>query len=258
MAELRVLVAKLSLPKNVRKKERDKVPALETLCIVCRRLSEASKLTTVALDFGRSAACVSRFFWHVVRILWKRHRQLIQFNRQLIPNRMRDYCNAVERKGTKLHGCWAFIDVYNGHPRRHCFNYQGLATPDGHLVGMATTRRNVLSQSGFLDRFRFDPEDLFRRLVSWQGHIWASKFNAHLSSVCECVEWAFARLKMLWSYLNFDKKMKARNGPGGKLFLVAVLLANCHYYLQPHGSQTTMYFGIRPTTLDEYLNMLII
>jgi hypothetical protein len=169
--------------------------------------------------------------------------------------------------------------VYNGHPRRHCFNYQGVAAPDGILVAMhgpVEGRRHdatVLSQSGLLERFRNDPDDLFLGKVIFgdpaygcNDHVVspialascgskAAKFNAAMSSVRECVEWCFGRIKTLWAFVNFDKKLKARHGPVGKLFLVAVLLSNCHCCMQPRGNQTTMYFGLRATTLDEYLNL---
>jgi len=74
-----------------------------------------------------------------------------------------------------------------------------------------------------------------------------------MSSVREAVEWSFGRLKTLWAFINYDKKMKARNAPIGKIFLVATLLTNCHCCMQPRGSQISMFFDLQPPSLDEYL-----
>lgn len=58
---LRQLSSKLQLPVDgVRTTEGDNVPPVEALAMVCRRLSEASKLFTVASEFGRSTAAYSR------------------------------------------------------------------------------------------------------------------------------------------------------------------------------------------------------
>jgi len=110
MSQLAVLAAKLGLDPIVTTKARDKVSCLEAMSIVCRRLSEPSKLITVAREFGRSTGSVSRIFWHSLRVIWRRHIELVEFNRPLISRRMAEYCRAIQRKKTKLAGCWGFID----------------------------------------------------------------------------------------------------------------------------------------------------
>ncbi|KAJ0390868.1 hypothetical protein P43SY_011211 [Pythium insidiosum] len=49
-----------------------------------------------------------------------------------------------------------------------------------------------------------------------------------MSSVRECVEWGFGRVKTLWEFVNWDKKLIIRQTTVGKLFYIAVLLTNCH------------------------------
>jgi hypothetical protein len=80
-----------------------------------------------------------------------------------------------------------------------------------------------------------------------------AEFNARMSSVREAVEWVFGRVKTLLSFINWDKKIRVRQTPVGKLFFVAALLTNCHTCLQPIGNQISMYFGVRPPTLTKYL-----
>ncbi|GMF14559.1 unnamed protein product [Phytophthora fragariaefolia] len=67
--ELRQLASKLQLPVDgVNTTEGDNVPPVEALTMVCRRLSEASKLFTVASEFGRSTAAYSRVFRQQCRL----------------------------------------------------------------------------------------------------------------------------------------------------------------------------------------------
>ncbi|KAE8953635.1 hypothetical protein PF005_g32953 [Phytophthora fragariae] len=39
------------------------------------------------------------------------------------------------------------------------------------------------------------------------------EFNARMSSVREAVEWGFGRVKTLWSFINWDKKMRMSTLP---------------------------------------------
>jgi len=81
-------------------------------------------------------------------------------------------------------------------------------------------------------------------------------FNSRMSSVREAVEWGFGRLKTLWPFASSPSKIKVRQAPVGKIFLVAVLLTNVHCCLQPLGNQISMYFDLPPPTLDEYLGLV--
>ncbi|KAH9182794.1 hypothetical protein AeNC1_015231 [Aphanomyces euteiches] len=78
-------------------------------------------------------------------------------------------------------------------------------------------------------------------------------FNAAMSSVRESVEWSFNLVKSKWAFVNWDKKMKVRASPIGKMWLVATLLTNCHTCLQQHDNQISMYFGVDAPLLAEYL-----
>ncbi|KAE9156613.1 hypothetical protein PF002_g33572 [Phytophthora fragariae] len=63
--QLRELAAKLHLPMPcIITPERDTVPTLEALAMLCRRLKEPSTLFTVANEFGRSPAAYSRICKH--------------------------------------------------------------------------------------------------------------------------------------------------------------------------------------------------
>lgn len=281
-------------------RHRDRLTSLEALAILCRRLSEPSKLMTVASEFGRSPASLSRIFTHMVCVLYERFKDILYLNRQLIAKRMDLYCRVVHERAP-MATCWGFIDgtkhyicrpsartnssehenlqrsVYNGHPRRHCLNWQGITTPDGIIVSMygpIEGRRHdstVLIMSGLLGVFSADTDVFGGKYIYGdpaygccehivcpfpftQSGTPRARFNAAMSSVRESVEWSFGRLKSLWGYIAYDKKQKVRQAAIGKQFFVATLLTNCHSCLQPRGNQVSMYFGVPPPTLAEYLN----
>ena len=167
--------------------------------------------------------------------------------------------------------------MYNGHLRRHCLNYQGITTPDGLIISMfgpVEGRRHdstMLAISGFLERLRSKGETFKGKYIYGDPAYGCSdlvccpfafaepgsrqsEFNSSMSSVREAVEWSFGRLKSLWPTVAYDKKMKVRQFTIGRTFLVASLLTNCHCCLQPNGNQISMYFGVRPPTLEEYFN----
>ncbi|GMF41834.1 unnamed protein product [Phytophthora fragariaefolia] len=147
--ELRQLASKLQLPVDgVNTTEGDNVPPVEALAMVCRRLSEALKLFTVASEFGRSTASYSRVFAATVQIMYDNHRVILYFHDALIKERIDEYCDTTHAAGAPLRTCSGFIDgtkqyisrpsareeptianehlqrsVYNGHPRRHWFNW---------------------------------------------------------------------------------------------------------------------------------------
>lgn len=126
--------------------------------MVCRRLSEPSKLFNVANEFGRSTAAYSRICKKTVAILYREHADRLYFAHSIVANRLDDHCEVIATKGAPLRSCRGLIDgtkqyiarpsarsnpassfenlqhsVYNGHPRRHCLNWQAVTTPDGLL-----------------------------------------------------------------------------------------------------------------------------
>ncbi|ETV86029.1 hypothetical protein H257_02517 [Aphanomyces astaci] len=220
MPQLELLGERLGLPGRITTKAGDNVTRLESLSIICRRLSESSKLLTIAKEFGRSPAAISRIVKHVARLLYGMHKSKLYFNRRLITSRIAAYCSAINENGAPLTNVWAFIDgtkrilhaqlqglntviatknlqcsVYNGHPRRHCLNWQALTTPDG---------RYVYGDPAYgCNRFMICP------FASPAADSNERRFNARMSKVREAVEWSFGRLKILWPFVFDDKKMQS-------------------------------------------------
>ena len=77
-------------------------------------------------------------------------------------------------------------------------------------------------------------------------------FNADMSAVRTCVEWAYGKIIRYFAYLEFSKNLKVLLQPVAKLYKVAALLANSHTCL--YGSQTGDFFNMHPPVLETYLD----
>ncbi|ETV74058.1 hypothetical protein H257_11371 [Aphanomyces astaci] len=97
--QLALLTAKLRLPDPVVTPAGDNVRGLESLTMLCRRFAEPSKLHTIANEFGRSQAAVSRIVLCVARMIYTFHADLLYMNDGLVRSRMERYCQAVKTKG---------------------------------------------------------------------------------------------------------------------------------------------------------------
>ena len=255
IGQLQRLADALRLPDIVKTDQNDKTTAVEALAMVCRRLAEPIRLSTMANEFGRSTPSLSRIINKTINLIYEEHRDLIFFNEKLAIERIQSYTTTVRDKGAPLDCIWAFIDgtkqyicrpsardpdqqilhenlqrsVYNGHPRRHCLNYQGITTPDGLIISMfgpVEGRRHdstMLAISGFLERLRSKGETFKGKYIYGDPAYGCSdlvccpfafaepgsrqsEFNSSMSSVREVVEWSFGRLKSLWLTVAYDKK----------------------------------------------------
>ncbi|KAF0687250.1 Aste57867_20979 [Aphanomyces stellatus] len=251
IAQLEVLSQKLELPAWITTNWSDKIETVEAFTITCRRLAEPCRLYTVANE----VAIVNR--WGPT----------IELNQPLLVQRGDAYARAIQSKSqlTGVQSCIGFIygtkqyisrprprqdgdehenlqrSVYNGRPRRHCLNWQGITTPDGIIVTM----------SHVLDTFQADPnlckfclygdpaygcrQYLCCPFLNAPPGSQEAAFNTAMSSVREAVEWSFHLVKDLLAYLG------------------RTLLTNCHTCFKQHGNQISMYFDMKPRSLDEYL-----
>jgi hypothetical protein len=234
---LQLLLNVLELPDIIRTKEGDVVPSIEALALVCRRLSEPCRWQNIEGSFQRSACSLSRIFNETVAILYKKHDRRIFFNLAIARKKMETYCDAISRKGSPLTTCFGFIDgtkhcisrpsrrknaprgenlqrsVLSGHKRIHCFNWQGICSPDGlciSLYGPLEGRKHVstvLAKSGISGIMR--EKEMFEGKVIYgdagypvtdvicapfQGASLTpaqEAFNTMMSSCRQSVEWLF-------------------------------------------------------------------
>lgn len=78
------------------------------------------------------------------------------------------------------------------------------------------------------------------------------RINLKMSKVRVPVEWGFAKILQLFSFVDFHKNLKIRKQKVAKYYKLATILTNCHTCL--YGSQVSIYFECDPPELEEYLN----
>lgn len=79
------------------------------------------------------------------------------------------------------------------------------------------------------------------------------EINKSMSSVRECVEWGFGKVVANFAFMDFKKNQKVLLQPLGRMYMVAVLMTNCHTCL--YGSQTGSFFRVEAPELDAYLHI---
>ncbi|KAF0709720.1 hypothetical protein AaE_012792 [Aphanomyces astaci] len=135
----------------------------------------------MAQTFRRSRLVLCDIFPHVVNELYKRWNPLLYFNTNLVAKNMERYCAAINTRGAPTTRFFGFIDgkklqvcrigptgngdnlqkeIYSGHKRMHCLNYQGVAAPDDlcvHFFSPVEGRRHdttLLHESNLLTKLK--------------------------------------------------------------------------------------------------------
>ena len=256
-----------------------------------RRLSYPVRFADLSVVFNRPKPELCELFNLGLEFIHSRFAdRLTNMNQPwLAVPRLLEYCQAFQAKGSQLPYCWGAIDgtvrsmcrpsrhqreVFNGHKRVHALKFQSIVTPNGliaHLYGPMPGRRHdaaLLNASGVLTYMQQHMQVNGQPLCVYgdsaypisaqvqrpfRGHLTQQQqqFNTAMSGVRQCVEWGFKDVITNWAFLDFEKNLKLFLSPVGKLYVVAVLLTNCHTCL--YGNQTSDFFGLKPPTLDEYL-----
>ncbi|KAF4132558.1 DDE superfamily endonuclease [Phytophthora infestans] len=276
-----------ALPEFVITGSRDKAHATEAVCILLHRLSYPKRHYDMIHRFGRSTSALCRIFMHVdTRILSTAMKQCGRAHpcicRCRAPHRVAYEERFAFIDGTKNRICRPSSrpgrgenlqkQVYSGHKRTHCLNYQAVVAPDGltlHFWGPIEGRRHdstLLRESKFIEFMESEPPysmgngdpaygirkflvSGFRKTAPTDAE---QRFNKLMSSVREAVEWQFGSMKSLWAFIDFNKSLRLRLSPIGKYVLVSMLLTNCHCCYNG-GNQISASFGLAPPSLDAYL-----
>jgi hypothetical protein len=78
------------------------------------------------------------------------------------------------------------------------------------------------------------------------------KFNVRMARLRVTVEWMFKDITCTWRYLKFKLGLRIRQQPVGMFYIVGAELTNVLTCMIGH-SQSSLYFGCPPPTLEEYL-----
>ncbi|KAF0703626.1 hypothetical protein AaE_015294 [Aphanomyces astaci] len=289
----------LGLPAVVITTARNRVLRDEAICILLSRMAFPTRLFDMARTFGRSRPVLCDLFLHVLNEIYDRWNHLLYFNYKLLQRNVDRYCAAIHRKGSPCASVFGFIDgtkiqtcristvndginlqkeIYSGHKRVHCLNYQAVTVPDGlcaHFFGPIEGRRHdttMLRESRLLGYLANHPEVFSRKVIYGDPAYGVSEhmlsgfkgnglstmqrdFNKWMSRVRQSVEWNFKVMKTLWSFITFKTLSKIRLSPVARVVSVAMLLTNCQccYF---GGNQISKFFDLEPPTLESYLDTL--
>ena len=75
--------------------------------------------------------------------------------------------------------------------------------------------------------------------------------NTTIPSARVTVEWIFKEIKLYWTTVGFNRKMRANQFPVGSMYTAAILLTNFRNCLYP--KTVAQYFNCTPLPLEEYL-----
>lgn len=172
--------------------------------------------------------------------------------------------------------------LYSGHRRTWCLKWQTISTPDGlifHLWGPEDGRRHdstlynksnidsilehglLLSDSGGNTRQFCCYADAAYVLRAWLQvafpRIAASpeeqSYNTMMNAGRTCVEWSYKDTRQNWTAIDFQRKMKVKEGPVALMNIASMLLWNLKVVLK-HGSQTSSFMaGCPPPSWEEYV-----
>lgn len=274
----------LRIPDFIITVNRMRVPGLEALCILLRRLCYPCRLVDVGEEFNRSKSEIGIIFNHMIELVFTNFgHKLTTFNQ---PWLNLDVCAAaVAARGSPLPNCIGFIDgtlramakptdnqnaCYNGHKRTHGLKYQGVMLPNGiigHMFGQIEGKRHdaaMLEESGLLQAmeqigdycvYGDQAYPISPKLISpFRGVALTADqqaFNDAMVPLRLSIEWGFGEIIKFFALLDFKKNLKLQLQPISKYYLVGTILGNCHACV--YGSNTSASFQLNPPALEEYL-----
>ena len=282
----------LHLPNHIICYNGTKANKIEGLCILLKRFAYPCRYGDMIPRFGRSVPELSMITNTVLNIIYENYNHKLRTLDQpwLAPEKLREYADAIQRKGAALNFCWGFIDgtvrpicrpnqnqriVYNGHKRVHALKFQSVVAPNGliaNMFGPMEGRRHdsgMLRESGLLDDLEIHSMDQFghnlciygdpaypirpQLMCPFRGAALTNEqqnFNTAMSKVRVSVEWIFNDIINYYKFLDFKKNLKIGLSSIGKMYLVCALLHNARACL--YRNNTSTFFDVEAPSLEEY------
>ena len=277
----------LQIPDRMYGSSRVTWTGVEGLCILLRRLAYPNRLCNLIPQFAHSKSELSEIVNAMLEFICDAHKDKLSSITHHWDDHAK-YCQAVLDKGSALSNVFGFIDgmtdrmcrpsrgqqeLFSGHKCCHIVKYQHVMLPNGiiaHCYGPFPGRRNDAGMyrdsgiDGQLQLLKLNGEQLALfgnggyanrpwLVTPFRGQLGPEQeaFNQMMSSVRISVEWGFAKVKTLFSFVNFYPNQKVFLQPIGDYFTVATLLANCYTCL--YGSEISQYFAVDPPSLEQYL-----
>ncbi|XP_075560183.1 uncharacterized protein LOC142592556 [Dermacentor variabilis] len=284
------LSTSLLIPDTVTSVQGVCVSGEEALLITLRRLAYPNRWWDLEPLFGRHYSTLSSIVSKVLTHIEDNFGHLLDLtnNKWLNLAELGRFSQAMHRTGAPLKNCWGFVDGtarpicrpsvnqrihFSDHKRVHSVKYQSVMCANGivcDLDGPYPGHRHdagILGDSGLYSRLEHlvqgssytiygDPAYPLRPLLMrpYAGSSQTEtqqRFNSGMSAVHQAVEWGFSKTVGLFAFLDFKKNRNILLQNMPQMYKVGTILANCHTCL--YGSKVSMFFGLRPPSLSEYL-----
>jgi hypothetical protein len=168
--------------------------------------------------------------------------------------------------------------VYNGDDKIHCFKSGAVTDPTGmiELTGPelhAGPRHDSMIEtidgvnvklehaqqgrqrqwSTYGDKAFYPKSHLLSAFKGDNLVQWKKSSNTQLKKSRVSVEWTFGKVTQIVKQVDNYRQHKWKLSQLGKVYILAMLLTNSHTCL--YGSQSSIYFGVRPPTLGAYFRV---
>ena len=274
----------------------------EAFLILLRRMAVYNRLTDMEEEFGIEYTQLDRVFNAMVNRIVAAHHIKVFDNLAFFQPRFAMYNAAILNKilaggnqlpaaaldtalftdGTSLrvprpHGNNHQAQLYNGHHKVHCLQWQGTSAPDGMIVdlfGPIPGRRHdqaVDDMSRLNERLAAVQEGNALQFKTYLDKGYINKTHEHvayrgvdlppqlqlendlMAPQRVGIEWAFNRVCTEFAYIDHYKVQKIQLSAVGKLYYLSALLSNCYTCL--YHSQASTYWNCPPPTLGQYFNV---
>lgn len=119
----------------------------EALALCMHRLAYPTRLSEMAITFGRSRSAISQIINSFIKLLYRTLRPLVEFHGEFFPlEKMQEWAAAIARRRSPLKHCIGFMNgtfrevcrpirnqeaLYSGEHKAHGLRFQAITTPDG-------------------------------------------------------------------------------------------------------------------------------
>jgi hypothetical protein len=291
--QLKAIAAKLPFPEVLITYQRDKFYLVEGLCILLHRMAYPVRWSDMEQLYGRHVSAMSRIFAHMLRLILERALPSIllypptaerveachqAFVRHGVPADMKISHILDGKKTQNCRPTTGQRSQYCSYKKGHGYKFQTLEGPDGithHCSNPSDGRRSdpgMLRDSNLCARWRTHPilrdykiladsaypnNDciiaLYKKPPNAPMPPLYQLFNSSVSKERVAVEWGYARIVNLWAFIDFKKNLKMMGQNVEAFWHLACWLTNLHTCVVG-GNQTSQYFGLKPPTLDEFID----
>jgi nuclease HARBI1 len=286
VAEMEQLISHLQLTDTIsinNGSHTQKIPILEALAILLRRLVSRDPAHNIGQLFRRSRATISKIYRMTCIVISTKAKTHLTW--KLPASVMQSYIDSIKTMCPLITDAIGFIDctrvdisrpkrhqesAYCGYKHSHSLLFQGIMAPDGlfiNLAGPVTGRHHdvfLLKKSSVKEHLRaqkvrvladsgYPVTDELCSRIKYPMTPYDDELNLQIAKARVTVEWGFGRVKQLFPLIRTQDQLRVLQLPVGSLTICAVFFTNVRSCLDSR-NQISDYFNCMPPTLLEYLS----